>query len=193
MDEEKATSADLFQVIFDAFCEGDIAFLETHWVEGGFPDGVDGWLGRHWLTSAIMSGNIDAVAWVLGKKPEVNFVDDEGFTALMTALQIEKEVGLVRPGANGTQIAIAIIDLLLGAGANINLRATLDYTALHRAAMWSSPKVVEYLLGKGANPRAFDLEYNPETPVDIAKRMKRWDIHAMLCESAGLRPSGHAK
>jgi ankyrin repeat protein len=92
---------------------------------------------------------------------------------------------LERPKAadEAAQLTMHLIDLLLAAGADINLRASLDVTALHMAACWSSPTVIRHLLACGANPNTYDGDYTPHCPADNAKFAKRWEVAALLREA----------
>jgi ankyrin repeat protein len=177
-----------FETAWTAMVEGDLARLEELTHLNLFPRGTDGWLDRHWLTSAIFSSNPVSVAWVLSNGPEVNYVDDEGFTALMSALQVEhscqmKHLDQPKSAEEATALTIQLIDLLLAAGAEINLGATMGETALHFAALRSSPAVIRHLLACGANPRVYDSDYTPCCPADNAKLAKRWEVAAILREA----------
>lgn len=180
-----------FDDAFEAFIDGDIDRLEALAEGTRFPHGRDGWLGRYWLTTAIHSSNPDAVAWVLSKSVDVNYKDDEGYTPLRSALEMEDnpafargasgEIELVNCG--GTERTICLIDLLLAAGADIDQGGTLGETALHKAAMISSPAVVAHLLECGADPTLWDDEYEPQQPAHYAEFFKRWEVHDILVEA----------
>ena len=88
-----------------------------------FPHGVDPALDRHWLTNAIYAGARGAVAWMAERGVDLSYVDDEGFTPLMSALQIAD-----------TEIRLAILRLLLAAGSRHDLIGTNCWTAAHFAA-----------------------------------------------------------
>ncbi len=179
---------------FRAFQEVDIARLEELTHLSDFPCGTDGWLNRHWLSTAIETARPDAVAWVLSKNPDVHYMDDEGFTALMTALQTEVDAPHridrtdLRDAARAAAVTREMIDLLLGAGIDINQRVTLGVTALHRAAGWSSPEIIRYLLDNGADPDIIDEDYVPTNALGTARAMKRTDVAALL-EAAMRGPS----
>lgn len=174
-----------FEAVWQALSEGDVAALEVMASQSGFPQGVDDFVGRHWLTNAIHTARLRSVGWVLSKGIDPNYTDDEGACPLKSALQMEQEtlvlrsVGIETP-AEAADLTINLIDLLLNAGADINYRMTLDETALHVAAMWSSPRVVEHFLAQGADPFAWDAEYTPRQPIYYAKFYKRWDVHDIL-------------
>ena len=177
-------AAEAYQVAWEAFCRADLPQLEELTYLSPFPCGLDGWLGNHWLTSAIDTGNADAVAWVLSKGPRVDFIDG-GFTALKSALQTEKDWPHSsgrhgRTAEEAADVTIRLIDMLLAAGADINQRMGLDDTALHTAVLWSSPRVLRHLLACGADPFVWNSEYGPSRPIDDAKRAKRYDNWAIL-------------
>lgn len=171
-----------FYTAYDAMCDGDIARLEELTDLSPFPCCTDGWLTRHWLTHAISSGSLASVEWVLSKKPEINYQDDEGFGALKSTLQIEQDH---TPGIKDRTVhTLAILQMLVKAGADVNWCGTLDETPLHVAAAWSSPEVVEFLLKHGADPTARDSDYSLETPMDVARRRGRTDILRLLQDAA---------
>lgn len=181
-----------FETAWTPMVEGNLARLEELTYPKSFPSGSDDWLGLPWLTSAIHTGNPVSVAWVLKRGAKVNHVDDEGFTALMSALQVENDcqaryLDQPKSAEEAAQLTIQLIELLLAAGAEINLAASLDETALHVAARWSSPTVVRYMLVRGANPCAYDREHIPHSPADCAKSARRWDVAAILREAMAQR------
>ncbi len=196
MDPSEEFVMQYFEAVWKALKNADIQRLESFAAGSPFPCGLDGWLGRYWLTNAIDAGNADAVAWVLSKKPDVNYVDDEGFTAVMSVLQQEldyrkgviKNAGLLNCEAQS--LAIQMIDLLCDAGADINLATTLGTTALHSAARWSSPAVVRHLLLRGADPLAIENDSLPRRPAEVAKDAKRQAVFAVLREAEEAQRSG---
>jgi ankyrin repeat protein len=177
-----------FETAWTAMVEGNLARLEELTHLGPFPCGTDGWVGNHWLSTAVASGNLAAINWVLSKGAEVDYVDNEGFTPLMTALQVEESSQLNqsnphKSAEDAAAMTIQLIDVLLAAGTDINRGASLAETALHFAARHSSPTVVRHLLACGANPFAYDTEHVPHRPADIAKAAKRWEVAAILSEA----------
>lgn len=191
-------AAEAFEVVWQAFSDADLPRLEELALSLGesFPCGMDGWLGRRWLTTAIGTGNPAAVTWVLSKGPEVDYVDDGGFTALKSALQVEIDCqipdrdGRSLTATEAATLTIRLIELLLDAGSDINRRMGLNSTVLHVAAEWSSPAVLHYLLYRGADPFVVTTDYWPETPADAAERRKRWKVHAVLRTAMGTAPGG---
>lgn len=104
-----------------------------------FPDGLDAWLGRHWITNAIDCGSTEAVKWVLQQKINLTFRDDEGYTVLHSAIE--------RPGVEANEI----IRMLIAAGADVNAHGVNDWTPLHMAVARGKPEIIEMLLEAGAD------------------------------------------
>ncbi|WP_120500319.1 ankyrin repeat domain-containing protein [Roseovarius sp. EL26] len=183
----------VFEDAWNAFLQADTQFLEKLASESDFPHGVDPWGEQRWLSNAISTGSTKSVEWVLSKGVEVNYVDDEGFTVLKTALQLEIDCKIwvyeKLEAPEASTLTIKMIDMLVNAGGDVNQCLSLDYTALHTAAAWSSVEVVRHLLSLSADPFATSLDYDGGRPVDDAKELKRWDVHATLCEAMGLSPS----
>jgi hypothetical protein len=162
-------NVDEYYSVFEAMAEGNLDFLNEYAkANPEFPDGVNKFIGRHWLTNAIDSGSVKSVEWVLSKGVEVNYFDDEGRSALMSAIEDE------------SRKTTDVLELLLAAGADVRAMGTLDVTALHHAAYRGSLDAVKLLLEHGADPKAYDCDYTPETPIDCAKRAKRPEIVALM-------------
>jgi len=158
--------------------KGDIAFLEERAVQDpDFPQGVDGFLGRHWLTNAIGSGNLESVEWFLNQDVDVNYQDDEGMSPLKSAIQHEHDDTVM---GREHSLSIDIVSLLLDAGADINARGILDVTPLHTAAAIGSVELVQFLLDNGADSLAMDSEYVPGYPVSYANKRNSPNVVALL-------------
>ncbi|SMY06599.1 ankyrin repeat domain-containing protein [Flavimaricola marinus] len=183
MDIEKQPHVDFFYLVHDSMTEGDIAMLELIATENPpFPLGLDDLLSRQWLTNAIHTCNLDTIAWVLSKGPDVNYQDGEGYIPLKSALEVETESLPLK--VNKSDLTIAIIDLLLAAGARINQRMTLDETVLHAAVFRSSPKVIAHLLACGADPHAEDAEHISGKPIDLVRYARApKEVEALLKEA----------
>jgi ankyrin repeat protein len=135
------------------------------------------------------------VAWVLSKSAKVDYVEDDGFTALKAALQTEADWmhtsnPLARDADQAAELTIRLIDMLLAAGADVNQRQSLDEIPLHTAAAWSSPRVVQHLLAHGADPFAWNSDFTPQQPADVAKGARRWEVAAILRAAMGQTPAG---
>ncbi len=108
-----------------------------------------------------------------------------GTSTLTSALQLEGGCQLRKKNPTpspeaAANLSIQIIDLLLQAGADINLRRAFDSTALLKAASWSSSAVLKHLLLRGANPFAVEGESAPSQPLDCAIKSKRPEIATVL-------------
>ncbi|WP_299772077.1 hypothetical protein [uncultured Tateyamaria sp.] len=166
---ERGETMDFFDEVYAAMSEGDLAFLKfVAEAYPPFPFGQDTTFTRSWITHAIHACHYTVFDWVLAQRVPVNFCDDEGCGPLKSLLEMERQF----PPALSTKDVIAWIDRLIEAGADVNFRHTLDETALHRAAMISSPAVVRHLLDCGADPLAYDAEYAPVQPIHYAKWSK---------------------
>jgi len=169
---------------YNALFEGDVSALER--LSAAKPDlpWAPDETGRDVLVTAIQWSNEASIKWVLSKNPDVSFVDDCGFSILKHVLQIEfdESANIVHKRTQDelTQLTVRLIDLLVEAGADIELTSTLGESVLHTAAMWSSPTVIRHLLNLGADPMLFDDEYTPRQPIYYAKFFKRWDAHKVL-------------
>jgi ankyrin repeat protein len=125
-----------------------------------FPHGVDPALDRHWLTNAIYAEAPGAVAWMAERGVDLSYVDDEGFTPLMSALQIAD-----------TQTRVAILRLLLAAGSRHDLIGTNCWTAAHFAASCGYVDELKLLEEFGADLCASTEDLGSwSTPLDVARR-----------------------
>jgi ankyrin repeat protein len=78
-----------------------------------------------------------------------------------------------------------LANLLLTHGANVNARNIYGETALHFAVMSGNKSLVELLLAHKANINARTIGSTGQTPLDIAERLKRDDLAALLRQSGG--------
>lgn len=137
-----------FDHILRAMRDGDLSTLEKVDRDNHqFPFGVDEVAGRRWVINAIDVGTPQVVRWMLRQKVPLLFRDEEGFTVLHTAIErtldgkYEIMNDLIRAGAdvnayglNGwTPLHMAAarndchaVQILLDAGADTNLRTTMD-------------------------------------------------------------------
>ena len=104
----------------------------------GFPNGADEFIGRKWIINAIDSGSIQSIEWIINKKVEINFIDEEGRSPLMNALER-------RPASR-----YQVLELLLDNGADPNLQG-VNYTAAHLAAIRDDVEALEILHDHGAD------------------------------------------
>ena len=125
--------------------------------DNNFPDGVDPWIGRHWITNAIDSGTILGVNWILAQNVNLIFRDEEGYTPLHSCISRKKH--------NKYQI----MEALIANGADVNAEGTNGYTPLHLAAVRGDFKAMDILLASGADPKMETAIDNYTTPEEEAR------------------------
>jgi hypothetical protein len=81
-----------------------------------FPHGVDDFIHRHWITNAIHCGSNASVEWMLEKRVDLSFRNDEGYTVLHSAID--------RDGDDRYEV----LEALLTAGAPVNAHGINDWT-----------------------------------------------------------------
>ncbi|WP_170427662.1 ankyrin repeat domain-containing protein [Ruegeria arenilitoris] len=123
----------------------------------GFPNGVDPWIGRRWVISAIQSVGIQGVVWLLDQNVELKFRDEEGNTPLHACLD--------RENSDRYQLLQAII----AAGADVDEIGSSEYTPLHLAATRGDLEAIDILLAAGANPTIATGIDNFATPEEEAR------------------------
>ncbi len=135
------------------------------------------------LLRATMGGDVEVMKVLLAKGASPN-INDMGMTAFLVAAGVGtggRGTGLAAAASAGGPANLALMDLLLQNGADINARitGTLTYsmriarspsvnegqTALHSAAQTARADVVKFLLEHGANPNLTDA--NGKKPIDI--------------------------
>lgn len=105
-----------------------------------FPDGKDGWLERHWITSAVDVGSAASVEWMVKREVPLRFRDDEGYTILHSCIDREDDD------------RHDLLELLIDAGADVNLKGTNDWTPLHMAGARGDLEAIRILMENGADP-----------------------------------------
>ena len=124
----------------DAIAAGTIGDLESlSTIVDGFPRGKDDRWERYWITHAIDAGSLQAIQWMLSQQVALGFCDDEGYTVLLAAIELEKEN------------KYEILELLLRYGAPTDIQGRNDWTALHMAAARNDVRSLEILLRYGAD------------------------------------------
>jgi hypothetical protein len=145
---------DNFDSVVDALQSGELSRLEDiarNYAD--FPHGNSPFLGDSWLVVAIEHGSHAAVRWMIGKGTAVNFVDKEGYSPLHACID------------SPSQSKYDILNTLLRAGADVNVKGLNSWTPLHLAAVRNDVRAVNILLGAGANTEArtdIDLFARPD-------------------------------
>jgi ankyrin repeat protein len=118
------------------------------------------------LLRAAKAADIPAMKLLMAAGADVNLATRAGITPLMAAAGVGTKEEDTTGRFKTQEDAIQAIELCLAAGADINLATGQGQTALHAAAQWGHDKLVEYLVGKGANVNAKDRR--GFTPLDAA-------------------------
>jgi ankyrin repeat protein len=100
------------------------------------------------IIDAVYQNDINKLRNLLKRWGNVNAKDNNAKTALMWAIELEKN---------------QIVEILLKNGANINFKDSLGHTALHYATYAGNIETIKVLLKKGADPNT--KNYNDETPL----------------------------
>lgn len=137
-----------YDEIMQGIIEADIELLEKlSKIVDQFPTGKDDLVERYWITNAIDCGNLDVVQWMLSKQVPLRFEDDEGYSVLHSA--IGREQGDKH----------RILELLIEAGADINMFGVNGWTPAHMAAVYNDVEALKILHHAGA-------DFTLRTPID---------------------------
>lgn len=148
---------------------GSLAELEQLAAEiPGFPEGVDPYIGRRWIINAIGCGSTMAVRWILGRGVDLHFRDEEGYTPLHACID--------SPRADKHDV----LELLIVAGAPLDLKGLNDWTPAHNAAARDDVEALRILVRHGA-----DLSIRTEideyaTPLEDARHLGKLKAVAFL-------------
>lgn len=134
-------------------------FEELEQLMEGFPQGVDSFIARHWITNAVDYGSKASIAWMLARKVDITFRDEEGYTVLHSALE------------RSSPEQLEILELLLQHGAPVNAHGTNDWTPAHMAAVRGNIEALKILLRFGADLRIRTRIDNYATPLEEARSM----------------------
>ena len=135
-------------------------FEELEQLIHGFPDGVDPFIGRRWIINAIDVGSTSAIEWMLSRGVDLAFRDEEGYTPLHAAIESRAPDREQR------------LELLLAAGASVDLKGINDWTPAHMAAARDDVDALRLLVRFGA-----DLSIRTEiddyaTPLEEARNLR---------------------
>jgi ankyrin repeat protein len=144
----------------------------------GFPGGVDQFIGRRWVTNAIDAGSMACVEWMIARRVELRFRDEEGYTVIHSALK--------RKAPDRQRV----LEMLLKAGADVNARGVNDWTPAHMAAVGGDVEALQILIKHGADLSARTNIDDYATPVEEARVMGAGRAVAFLesLAASGRRP-----
>ena len=152
-----------YDYLLKLLMEGNIPLLEeAREIIDDFPNGVDPFIQRHWITNAIDVGSLTSIKWILSNGVDLTFRDEEGFTPLLSAIDREQPD------------KYEVLQLLIDGGAPIDRKGTNDWTPLHMAAVREDIEAMKVLLRNGADRNIRTNIDNYATPLEEAKSMGRW-------------------
>ena len=149
--------------IIEILRSGSIEDLnELTLLEDSFPHGADSLTGSYWILHAIGSGSLEAVEWMVQQKVDLNIKDLGGDTVLHSVIEREKPD------------RYELLELILNAGADVNLKGSNDWTPAHLAAVNNDVKVLEILIQHGADLSIKTSIDEYATPLEEAIIMNRF-------------------
>lgn len=149
--------------VHEAYKRGDLAALRAalgdppDFPNGRNPPGFEAGC----LEYAIYHSPLAFIRTLLELGAEPNYPDDAGFPCLIAAL------------STGRRDRLAIVELLLAHGAEIEQRGINDYTPLHYAAATDDAQAIELLLARGADPGARTRIDDRASPLEEAQMLGR--------------------
>lgn len=166
-----------FRIMDEAFQTGDLAALRAALGDPAdfpncpLPGELD--MGLWPLAYAISASPPAFIAALLEAGANVNFVDHDGFPALMAALASDRED------------VVAVLKLLIDAGADMSRRGVDGWTALHYAVSLQDIEAMRVLLEHGADPLLAAEKGGKTTPLEDAEAAGFQNGVDLLCEFLG--------
>lgn len=175
---------DSFLRIHEAFKAGDLdALLAAVPDRRLIPNGDLGDAFGDVLVYAIYHSPLEFVQQLLELGADPNPTVDDGFPPLLAAISAAQP----HPGAMQRVDLPDLLDTLLAAGADPNVRGINDWTALHMAVNYGDAEAVRILLAHRADPRIKTRIDDCETPGEQAEREGKPAIAALLAEAETAR------
>ena len=131
-------------------------------IEESFPHGADSYLGSSWILHAIDNGSMTAIEWMLTQHIDLNIRDQDGGTVLHSVLDRE---GIDR---------YELLEMMLIAGADVNVKGINDWTPSHKAAVNNDVKALEILVKNGADLSIRTSIDEYATPLEEAMIMNKY-------------------
>jgi ankyrin repeat protein len=153
--------SDDYSYYLDILANGSIEQLEElSELDDEFPGGKDDLVFTYWIINAIAHGSKLSIKWMLNKGVNLNFLGDDGYTVLHSAIERLAED------------KYDILELLLNKGAPINIQGINDWTPAHMAAAREDIRALELLVKYGADLSIKTRIDNFATPLEEAKLLK---------------------
>lgn len=134
----------------DALQRGDLGAIKERALSDATYLGQRDHFGDTPLMTAIAGGSTQLVKFLLEQNADPNVEVDDGYTCLLTAIESDNDQ------------SIAIVQLLLAAGADIHAIGTNGWTPLHMAAARGHVKKCRLLIDAGA-------DVNRRTEIDASE------------------------
>jgi len=150
----------------------------------------DGWTALHF---AAQNSRREIAELLIANGAEVNAKDKDGRTPIDFASGATVEF-LRTHGGRSDSIHVSAINgdlagvkALLDAGADVNARTEIGWTALHFAAQNSRREIAELLIANGAdvNAVAMDDVFSGQTPLDAANKYNQGAVAVLLRKYGG--------
>jgi hypothetical protein len=162
--DERESAHNSYLEIINLMRDGGIAELESvSRTIGNFPLGKDSIFGRYWITSAIHSGSLETIGWMIQKGVNLRFHDDEGYTPIHSCIEHDRDD------------KHEVLYLLLKSGADVNAHGINDWTPLHLAAICNDQKSMQMLLEAGADRTIRTRIDDYATPEEEARNLGHED------------------
>ena len=129
---------------------------------------MDDYLGRAWIINAIDCGSLSAIAWMVFQGVALSFVDDEGYSPLLAAVE------RTQPDRDD------VLDLLLRHGAASELHGINFWTAAHMAASRDDVQALRVLKKHRVNLHQTRIDHTSSTPLEDARTLGCWSAVAFL-------------
>jgi ankyrin repeat protein len=178
--DERCAEHERFRKIDAAFRAGNLAALRAAVDDPAVvPNGPMPLAIGPCLEYAIYHSPLSFIRTLLAIGADPNPADHAGFPPLIAALSCSRP----QPGSPGRPDVAEILQLLLASKADPDQRGINDYTALHMAVSENNKRAVELLLQAGADPRLRTRIDDCETPREMAEKLGRREIAALLREA----------
>ena len=122
-----------------------------------FPEGTDDFLGRRWIMNAIDCGSRRSIEWMVSKRVDLSFVDEEGYSPLLSVIESRRED------------KYEILKLLLQHGASTSEHGVNDWTPLHLTAARNDVESLKLLVSFRADTSVRTRIDDHATPMEEAR------------------------
>jgi ankyrin repeat protein len=133
-----------------------------------FPHGIDDLVHRRWIVNALGTGSKRCVEWMLARKVDLDFRDEEGYTPVHVVIE------------RNAPDRYELLDLLLRAGAPINLKGINDWTPAHMAAARDDVEALKILVRYGADLSIRTNIDDYATPLEEARNLGKLNAATYL-------------